>query len=154
MEPDVGNPTVGKPDCGVGPGKFRFYTNRLIDTGTGFDQRISWYRPDLKQFGNRQRKEAYLYGRPLFSFGYSLGERHAVKRAPATKRRRREMEIYLNGEREQVNPGETVRELLSRKGLGNARVVLVYNAGFAGGGMGRAPGRKSGNRSPELCGRR
>ncbi|NLZ44289.1 MAG: sulfur carrier protein ThiS [Clostridia bacterium] len=37
------------------------------------------------------------------------------------------MEIYLNGEREQVNPGETVRELLSRKGLGNARVVLVYN---------------------------
>lgn len=37
------------------------------------------------------------------------------------------MEIYLNGEREQVNPGETVRELLSRKGLGNTRVLLVYN---------------------------
>ena len=37
------------------------------------------------------------------------------------------MEIYLNGEREKVNPGETVRELLSRTGLGDARVVLVYN---------------------------
>ena len=37
------------------------------------------------------------------------------------------MEVYLNGQQEKVNPGETVRELLSRKGLGNARVVLVYN---------------------------
>ncbi|HHU81951.1 MAG TPA: sulfur carrier protein ThiS [Firmicutes bacterium] len=38
------------------------------------------------------------------------------------------MEVYLNGQREKVNPGETVRELLSRKGLGNAKVVLVYNS--------------------------
>lgn len=37
------------------------------------------------------------------------------------------MEIYLNGEREKVNPGETIRELLSRKGLANTRVLLVYN---------------------------
>lgn len=37
------------------------------------------------------------------------------------------MEVYLNGQREKVNPGETVRELLSRKGLENTRVLLVYN---------------------------
>lgn len=37
------------------------------------------------------------------------------------------MEIYLNGRKETVNPGETIRDLLLRKGLEDAKVLLVYN---------------------------
>ncbi len=37
------------------------------------------------------------------------------------------MEIYVNGEKETANPGETVQDLLVRKGVSGETVVVEYN---------------------------